>query len=377
MRKNEPVAARRYAAPIPFYDLDGQLLKSGSFLTASGEVFVYKSSTNTFVAAANNATELGGVGASGQFGYQFTQAETDYDSILGVMLRCATADSGSITVTVTTGGGNAVYTRSAGSYLTDGFRVGHRVTWANLSNAGNNITLTITVLTALAMTCVLTTQVGEGPTAAADVSKVVFADQFWWVAVDNTQDVNVASVDDGALALAAFADDARQVLFGVDVLDLETGGTFSRTSIYLDPGSTSTLNDFYTGALCYVVSGTGVGGWATIDDYTISGGHHILAFVGAGLPVAPDEDSVVAIVRHSRYIPGDGVMDLIDGSSSTIEGSATLGDAIRLLLSVASGPVLDFRTGLLVFKSLDGSKTRVTGTTDASGRTGVTLGDLT
>lgn len=188
--------------------------------------------------------------------------------------------------------------------------------------------------------------------------------------------VNVASFDDGAITAEAFGDDALALL-GVDVVDLETGGAFSRTSVQLDFASTSSVNDFYTGAMLYVVSGTGAGGWATIDAYTNTSGEHVCSLAGAGLPVAPDEDSVCAVIRNPRYFPGDAVADLIDGPSSTVEGSNTLGDMVRLMASMMAGPVTDFRTGLLVFKSLDGSKTRLTGTTDASGRISIVLGDLT
>lgn len=86
MRKNEPTAAKRVATPIPFYDLDGSLLKNQTFLTASNEVFVYKSDTNTFVAANGNATELGGANASGCYFVQFTQAEVNKDTVVGIKL---------------------------------------------------------------------------------------------------------------------------------------------------------------------------------------------------------------------------------------------------------------------------------------------------
>jgi hypothetical protein len=65
------------------------------------------------------------------------------------------------------------------------------------------------------------------------------------------------------------------------------------------------------------------------------------------------------------------------GTGALIEGSAKAGDCMRLLNGVIAGKVSDFRTGTQVFKSLDGSKTRLTGTVDASGRLTITLGDLT
>ena len=58
---------------------------------------------------------------------------------------------GSATVTVAATG--KTYTRSAGSFLTDGHAVGDYVQWSGFTNAGNNITVKITTLTATVMTC--------------------------------------------------------------------------------------------------------------------------------------------------------------------------------------------------------------------------------
>ena len=86
MRQNETNAANRLIGPIPFYDLDGQLLKNQTFQGALGEVKYYRSDTNAWVNASGNAFELGGANTSGIYGYVFSQAETNYPSILGVQL---------------------------------------------------------------------------------------------------------------------------------------------------------------------------------------------------------------------------------------------------------------------------------------------------
>jgi hypothetical protein len=70
------------------------------------------------------------------------------------------------------------------------------------------------------------------------------------------------------------------------------------------------------------------------------------------------------------------VQSIIDGTGSIVEGAATLGDMVRLLASVIAGLGQDFSTGTIVWKSLDGSKTRLTGTLDATGRIATVLGDL-
>lgn len=64
---------------------------------------------------------------------------------------------------------------------------------------------------------------------------------------------------------------------------------------------------------------------------------------------------------------------------SAIEGSYTPGDLMRLFSAIFAGTTSDYRTGLIIIKSLDGSKTRVTITAveGSAGRTAVTVGDLT
>lgn len=86
MRKNEADPTKRLAGPIPFVDGNGQLLKNQTFLTASAEVFTYRRSTNDWIAAAANTTELGGANTTGTYLLQFSQAETNYDSLVGVKL---------------------------------------------------------------------------------------------------------------------------------------------------------------------------------------------------------------------------------------------------------------------------------------------------
>jgi hypothetical protein len=60
-----------------------------------------------------------------------------------------------------------------------------------------------------------------------------------------------------------------------------------------------------------------------------------------------------------------------------IEGAHTAEDVMRLLAGVLAGKATGFNTGTIAFKSLDGSKTRVTVTTDSTGRLTSTIGDLT
>jgi hypothetical protein len=67
----------------------------------------------------------------------------------------------------------------------------------------------------------------------------------------------------------------------------------------------------------------------------------------------------------------------LKGFDDTGEGAHTYGDLQRLMVAVLCGEALDFETGTQIFRSLDDTKTRLTGTTTANGRTAITVGDLT
>lgn len=108
---------------------------------------------------------------------------------------------------------------------------------------------------------------------------------------------------------------------------------------------------------------------------------HVYTLGGSGTP-APGAYTVEAYRDVAWGEPIDkGLTDasvaaIFDGNTK-LEGSASPGDVLRLLAGVIAGKASNFSTGTIVFKSLDGSKTRLTGTVDASGRLTVTLGDLT
>ena len=70
--------------------------------------------------------------------------------------------------TVTVAATGKTFTRSAGSFITDGFAVGDEVTWAGFSTSGNNGPNIITTLTATVMTCAAASLTDES--AAADTS---------------------------------------------------------------------------------------------------------------------------------------------------------------------------------------------------------------
>lgn len=67
----------------------------------------------------------------------------------------------------------------------------------------------------------------------------------------------------------------------------------------------------------------------------------------------------------------DAILDAV------VEGSHTVGDAIRGILGALVGRTSGYDTGTIVIRSLDGAKIRWTITTDETGRLTVTPGDLT
>lgn len=69
------------------------------------------------------------------------------------------------------------FTRAAGSYVTDGFRVGDRVTFSGFVGGGNNSTFTVTVVSEFVLTCAgaagLVTEAGTADEQAVAVGHYV------------------------------------------------------------------------------------------------------------------------------------------------------------------------------------------------------------
>lgn len=96
-----------------------------------------------------------------------------------------------------------------------------------------------------------------------------------------------------------------------------------------------------------------------------------LEHVAASLTSAAFATDAIA----AAAVKADTVTKIANGVFNTvIEISSIFGDIVRGAMSALVGKVT---TGTLVFKSLDGSKTRWTVTTDETGRLTSTKGDLT
>lgn len=70
-------------------------------------------------------------------------------ALRATLLTLEVATTGSVSIAATSTG----YTRSTGSFITDGFRVGMEVSSSDFGIAANNAAKTITALAALTMTC--------------------------------------------------------------------------------------------------------------------------------------------------------------------------------------------------------------------------------
>lgn len=178
--------------------------------------------------------------------------------------------------------------------------------------------------------------------------------------------VNAAAIADGAIDFASLATDLTTAL---GIVRRGTAQAGAATTITLD-ASASAVDDFYNGFSILLVSGTGALQERTITDYV---GATKIATVDVAWVTNPGVTSVFLIRAGAPSLNG------IARTAGTyvIEGSHSRDDLIRLITGVLSGTVSNFSTDTQAYKSLNAAKTRVTVTTDASGRTAILIGDLT
>lgn len=98
---------------------------------------------------------------------------------------------------------------------------------------------------------------------------------------------------------------------------------------------------------------------------------------------APSASVVVEGTGYLRANGGGAYTSVMIQSDNVLfnslgEGSLTYGDIIRAMFSILAGKVTNYTTGTYAFRDpTTGAKTRVTFTTDATGRLTVVFGDLT
>lgn len=98
----------------------------------------------------------------------FTFNKDDHATLINIKVTVVIDATGN---TITVANAANTFTRTSGSFLTDGFVVGNKVTTTNFTNAANNDTFLISTVTALVMT--VTTLVGGDPVLADETNTTV------------------------------------------------------------------------------------------------------------------------------------------------------------------------------------------------------------
>ena len=141
-------------------------------------------------------------------------------------------------------------------------------------------------------------------------------------------------------------------------------GAYANTRVNITGSGSGTSKITNTGA----VSQRGIDGVWTYEATQAE-----TNFDGSELAIIMDGKTGYARAVANVMMNGDSV----EGFESIAEGSLTYGDALRVVLGVLAGKVTNFGTGLLVFRNTLDTKTRITVTTDASGRIAILIGDPT
>ncbi len=195
MNKNEATATKRRVGPIPYFDNDGKPLSGLAFVSAAGQVFT-TGDGGAEVAAAANVVEIG----AGQYYYEFSQAETNYSSFIGVRLTRPGITGASSAVapnSLTDSTNTLVASKYVGQYLIDS--AGTR--WLITANTTHVYTLA-----------------GTGSPAAGAYSVDAYRDVSWGESIDKgLSDASVASIFDGNTKLegGATPGDIMRLMAGV------------------------------------------------------------------------------------------------------------------------------------------------------------------
>lgn len=166
----------------------------------------------------------------------------------------------------------------------------------------------------------------------------------------------------------SLAQDARDLFREIRRATAQAGAL---STITLD-ASASSITSIYNNYSITIVGGTGIGQSRKISAYN---GTTKIATVSSNWLTIPDSSTVFMITAETAVDSASGIAAAVWALAA--EGSYTYGDMIRAILSLNGCRVTDFTTGTLVFKSIDGTKTRWTAVVDSTGRLTATPGDLT
>lgn len=270
----------------------------------------------------------------------------------------AVAPAAGLSVTIAASGSFYTVTRSAGSWITDGFRVGHgfRLTGAGLNAANSAKNLLIVALTATIATVLVlngVAMVAEGPIAtvtATVVGKVTYIPQ--------------TGHTDKSMAIEHFYQD-------LNVYELFLGCKADKIALNLPPTGLSTVTidiigqDSQTGAASYFTAPTAAGtGLATaaVNGALTMGGVVVASLTGLSIEIDPTftGDPVVGSNKVPFLFPGKV---MVQGQATAYFDNTTLRDqfyneteiGLVAALTVSNSATADFITFTLPRIKLGGA----------------------
>lgn len=254
-----------------------------------------------------------------------------FAAVLGASAFSSAATTGSLTnVTAAAGSPPGTFTRAAGSYLTDGFKVGDIVRWSGwtsgTSAANNARNYRIMVLTATVMT------VGTAATGASGQPEAVVSqasgDTVVCTVVGKKVLTPTSSLADASFSIEEWHSDISQshIYLGCKPtgfqLQADPTGIARITFPFLGRTVTAGTAQYYSTPSAVTTSRllAGVNGKLSV------GGTDLATVTGLNLTVAGGHDTIQ--VAGSPYTPGvfPGMLD-VSGSMSVLFENATLRDA--------------------------------------------------
>lgn len=211
--------------------------------------------------------------------------------------------------TVTVVAGTKVFSRAAGSWITDGVKIGDKITTTGFEDAGNNGTFLVSNVTALEITCATASglvnvsgDTGVGVTTSRQVLKQGVTPKFFTIEEGFT-DIGKYQVMTGAMVNALSLTVANNAMVtGSFGLIAKAASAFSGTSIDSTPDAAPTTSPFdsYTG-------------------YLKEGGSVIAIVTGLSLNLANGLEPLFALFNPDTYRIGVGRANLTGSVSAYFE----------------------------------------------------------
>lgn len=352
--RNEPVAAKRRAT-LFVYDVDGQPAAATTLFDGTNELLVDQGDGH-YVAAGG------------------TLSNTDRPLVVADD-TIESVDTTGETLTLTahgllTGDGPIQFSNSGGS-LPGG--ISAATDYYVIKVDADKISIATSLANALAGTAVNLTSAGSGTNTLSDTADTKRLNDGAWVYEASQAELNYRGA---YFAIRISKTNFQDSIYNVDLRDEQqihagTAQAGAAGTITLDTSASAT-NDLYKDMIVMIVGGTGVGQVNTIASYA---GATKIATMARDWAIAPDNTSQFVIVPAPSGANPTSVAAAVWAAIG--EGAHTFGDLVRLIVGIFAGTTTDYTTNTIAAKSLNGAKTRITFTVDETGRTAITVGDLT